>query len=45
MEQFKSFSQYILQIGYKYGVNSVFDDFFGNGHLFFISWCERRSLP
>lgn len=27
MEQFKSFSQYILQIGYKYGVNSVFDDF------------------
>jgi len=27
MEQLKSFSQYILQIGYKYGVNSVFDDF------------------
>lgn len=27
MEQFKKFSQYILQIGYKYGVNSVFDDF------------------
>ena len=27
MEQFKSFSQYILQIGYKYGLHSVFDDF------------------
>ena len=27
MEQLKSFSQYILKIGYKYGVNSVFDDF------------------
>jgi hypothetical protein len=27
MEQLRSFSQYILQIGYKYGVNSVFDDF------------------
>jgi hypothetical protein len=27
MEQLKSFSQYIMQIGYKYGVNSVFDDF------------------
>jgi hypothetical protein len=27
MEQLKSFSQYILQIGYKYGLNSVFDDF------------------
>lgn len=27
MEQLKSFFQYILQIGYKYGVNSVFDDF------------------
>jgi hypothetical protein len=27
MEQLKSFSQYILQIGYKYVVNSVFDDF------------------
>ncbi len=29
MEQFKSFSQYILQIGYKYGLHSVFDDFLG----------------
>ncbi len=27
MEQLKSFSQYILQIGYKYGLHSVFDDF------------------
>lgn len=27
MEHLKSFSQYIMQIGYKYGVNSVFDDF------------------
>lgn len=27
MEQLKSFSQYILQIGYKYGLQSVFDDF------------------
>lgn len=27
MDQLKSFSQYILQIGYKYGINSVFDDF------------------
>ena len=27
MEQLKSFSQYILQIGYKYGLYSVFDDF------------------
>lgn len=27
MEQLKNFSQYILQIGYKYGLHSVFDDF------------------
>ena len=27
MEQLKSFSQYIMQIGYKYGLHSVFDDF------------------
>ncbi len=27
MEQLKSFSQYILQIGYKYGLHSVFEDF------------------
>ena len=27
MKQLKSFSQYILQIGYKYGLHSVFDDF------------------
>ena len=27
MEQLKSFSKYILQIGYKYGLHSVFDDF------------------
>ncbi len=27
MEQLKSFSQYILQIGYKYGLHSVFGDF------------------
>ena len=27
MVQLKSFSQYILQIGYKYGLHSVFDDF------------------
>lgn len=27
MSQLKSFSQYILQISYKYGLNSVFDDF------------------
>ncbi len=27
MEQLKSFSQYILKIGYKYGLHSVFDDF------------------
>jgi len=27
MEQLKSFSQYILQVGYKYGLHSVFDDF------------------
>lgn len=27
MEQLKSFSQYILQFGYKYGLHSVFEDF------------------
>ena len=27
MEQLKSFSGYILQFGYKYGLHSVFDDF------------------
>lgn len=27
MEQLKSFSSYILQIGHKYGLHSVFDDF------------------
>ena len=27
MEQLKSFYKYILQIGYKYGLHSVFDDF------------------
>ena len=27
MEQLKNFPQYILQIGYKYGLHSVFDDF------------------
>jgi hypothetical protein len=27
MDQLKSFSQYILQIGYKYGLHSVFEDF------------------
>ena len=27
MNQLKSFSQYILKIAYKYGLNSVFDDF------------------
>jgi hypothetical protein len=27
MEQLKSFSRYIIQIGYKYGLHSVFDDF------------------
>ena len=27
MEKLKRFSQYILQIGYKYGLQSVFDDF------------------
>ena len=27
MEQLKSFSKYILQIGYKYGLHSVFEDF------------------
>jgi hypothetical protein len=27
MEQLKSFSQYILQIGYKYGLHSVYEDF------------------
>ena len=27
MEQLKSFSQYIQQIGYKYGLHSVFEDF------------------
>jgi len=27
MEQLKKFSQYIMQIGYKYGLHSVFDDF------------------
>jgi type I restriction-modification system DNA methylase subunit len=27
MEQLKSFSQYIMQVGYKYGLHSVFDDF------------------
>ena len=27
MNQFKSFSSYILQIGHKYGLHSVFDDF------------------
>ena len=27
MEQLKSFSQYILQIGYKYGLHSVFENF------------------
>jgi len=27
MKQLKSFSQYIFQIGYKYGLNSVFEDF------------------
>lgn len=27
MEQLKSFSQHIMQIGYKYGLHSVFDDF------------------
>jgi len=27
MEQLKRFSQYILQIGYNYGLHCVFDDF------------------
>ncbi|QGY46148.1 N-6 DNA methylase [Maribellus comscasis] len=27
MEELKSFSKYILQIGYKYGLHSVFEDF------------------
>ena len=27
MEQLESFSNYILQIGHKYGLYSVFDDF------------------